>query len=154
MSETFSTSDATIYLGAGCFWGVEHALQQLEGVLETKVGYMGGTTPYPTYEEVCSKTTHHAEVVKVVWQEAQLSLPLLLHVFFHLHDPTQLNRQGPDIGTQYRSCIFTTTEAHTQGAIQALAHAQKSYQKPIVTEVIHVTETTCPFWEAETYHQA
>jgi methionine-S-sulfoxide reductase len=149
-----TTNIGTIYLGAGCFWGVEHTFQQLTGVLDTKVGYMGGTTQAPTYEEVCTKATHHAEVVKVVWDNDKLSLELLLHVFFHLHDPTQLNRQGPDIGTQYRSCIFVTQTEELMLAQQALQAAQHRYTQPIVTTLTLVTPDTTPFWEAEGYHQS
>ena len=139
----------TIYLGAGCFWGVETALGTLPGVLKTSVGYMGGTTENPTYKSICYGNTHHAEVVEVVFDPTRTKLSLILHVFFNIHDATQLNRQGVDIGTQYRSCIFTTTEAQLAIAQSSLAIAQARTFKPIVTTI----QPAPTYWVAEDYHQ-
>lgn len=137
--------------GAGCFWGVEEAFRQAPGVLSTTVGYAGGHTINPTYEQVCGHGTGHAEVVEVEFDPAQTSYRQLLDVFFDNHDPTQLNRQGPDVGTQYRSAIFFFSPEQEQAARQALAARQASgkYARPIVTEI----QPAGPFYRAEEYHQ-
>jgi peptide-methionine (S)-S-oxide reductase len=135
--------------GAGCFWGVEAAFRQLDGVTRTRVGYSGGRTDNPTYEDVCSHTTGHAEVVEVTYDPEQVSYEQLLDVFWHKHDPTQLNRQGWDIGDQYRSVVFTHDEEQRQAALESKAREQANWSAPIVTEV----EPAQTFYEAEDYHQ-
>ncbi len=136
---------------AGCFWGVESAFRQVPGVQETAVGYLGGVTEYPTYEQVCTKTTGHAEVVQLTFDPAVVSYEQLLDVFWQIHDPTTLNRQGPDIGTQYRSAIFTHSPGQQAAAEASMAaHAAAGrYAGPIVTEITPAG----PFWRAEAYHQ-
>ena len=137
--------------GAGCFWGVEAQFQQLTGVLETAVGYEGGQTDQPTYKDVCTDTTGPAEVVELVFDPAKVSYEQLVTMFFSLHDPTQLNRQGPDWGTQYRSVIFHHSpeqEATARAVIDKLT-AEKRYSRPIVTQVV----SAGTFWRAEEYHQ-
>ncbi|WP_262696164.1 peptide-methionine (S)-S-oxide reductase MsrA [Kordiimonas aquimaris] len=137
--------------GAGCFWGVEETFRVLDGVTETTVGYMGGTTDDPTYEDVCSKTTGHAEVVQVEYNPEIIDYAGLVDVFFENHNPTQLNRQGPDVGTQYRSAIFFADENQkeiAQSKIVAL-DASKRFGKPIVTTL----EPLGNYWLAEEYHQ-
>ncbi|HKI97165.1 MAG TPA: peptide-methionine (S)-S-oxide reductase MsrA [bacterium] len=139
------------YFAAGCFWGVEGAFQRVQGVKETAVGYMGGRGEHPTYEEVCSDRTGHAEAVEVVYDPAQVSYDALLEVFWDSHDPTQVNRQGPDVGTQYRSVIFTTSENQTQAAEadkDKLEHEGR-FQRPIATQI----QPAPTFWKAEDYHQ-
>ena len=136
---------------AGCFWGVEARFAQLPGVSATAVGYEGGTMPNPTYKAVCTDATGHAEAVEIEYDPAQISYEQLLDAFFSLHDPTQLNRQGPDWGTQYRSVIFYHTpeqEAAAKAAVERLT-AEKRFNKPIVTQVVPATT----FWRAEEYHQ-
>jgi peptide-methionine (S)-S-oxide reductase len=135
--------------GAGCFWGVEAAFRQLDGVTRTRVGYSGGRTDNPTYEDVCSHTTGHAEVVEVTYDPEKVSYEQLLDVFWHKHDPTQLNRQGWDIGDQYRSVVFTHDEEQRQAALESKAREQANWSAPIVTEV----EPAQTFYEAEDYHQ-
>jgi peptide-methionine (S)-S-oxide reductase len=138
-------------LGAGCFWCIEAVLEQIDGVLDVKSGYMGGTIANPTYEQVCSETTGHAEVVQVAFDPRRLSYEKLLEHFWKLHDPTTLNRQGNDVGTQYRSAIFYHSEAQRQAAERskrALAEA-RVYPDPIVTEIV----AAGPFYVAENYHQ-
>lgn len=137
--------------GAGCFWGVELRFQQEPGVLETAVGYEGGKTDKPSYKDVCTDGTGHAEVVEIEFDPAKVSYQRLLDLFFELHDPTQLNRQGPDWGTQYRSVIFVHDDAQEVVALQTIARltAEKKFAKPIVTQVVPA-ET---FWRAEEYHQ-
>ena len=137
--------------GAGCFWGVEAQFQQLTGVLETAVGYEGGRTDQPTYKDVCTDTTGHAEVVELVFDPAKISYEQLVTMFFSLHDPPQLNSQGPDWGTQYRSVIFHHSpeqEATARAVIDKLT-AEKRYSRPIVTQVV----SAGTFWRAEEYHQ-
>ena len=143
------TTEETIYLGAGCFWGVETALGKISGVLKTSVGYMGGTTQNPTYKTICNGDTNHAEVVAVTFDPTRTKLSLIFHMFFNIHDATQLNRQGPDVGTQYRSCIFTTTAEQLAIAQNSLKIAQDKTPKPIVTTI----EPAPTYWEAEDYHQ-
>ena len=135
--------------GAGCFWGVEAAFRQIEGVTQTRVGYSGGTLDNPSYEDVCSHTTGHAEVVEVTYDPERLTYEALLDVFWGKHDPTQLNRQGWDIGDQYRSAIFFRDEDQREAATRAKAHQQARWPAPIVTEV----EPAQTFYEAEDYHQ-
>ena len=137
--------------GAGCFWGVEAAFRQMKGVVSTAVGYMGGTLTNPTYQDVCTDRTGHAEVVQVEFDPAQVSYQDLLRVFWENHDPTTLNRQGPDVGTQYRSVIFYHTPEQQAAAQASKAALEKSgaFRRPIVTEIQPAPE----FWRAEEYHQ-
>lgn len=137
--------------GAGCFWGVEDAFRKVSGVTDVAVGYMGGTTSSPTYEQVCTNRTGHAEVVEVQYDPAVVSYAQLLETFWSIHDPTQVNRQGPDVGTQYRSAIFTHTPEQAAIAAQAKAALGQSgrYPKPIATAI----EPAVTFWRAEEYHQ-
>jgi peptide-methionine (S)-S-oxide reductase len=137
--------------GAGCFWGVEAAFRQIKGVVSTAVGYMGGTLQHPSYQDVCTDRTGHAEVVQVEFDPALVSYQDLLRVFWENHDPTTLNRQGPDVGTQYRSVIFFHTpeqEAAAKASKDALAKSAM-YRRPIVTEI----QSAAEFWQAEEYHQ-
>ncbi len=137
--------------GAGCFWGVEAALARVPGVLETAVGYSNGKTENPTYKDVCTDTTGHAEVVQVTFDPEKLSYEQLLDVFWKVHDPTQVNRQGPDFGKQYRSAIFTHSpeqEAAAKKSKTAL-DASKEFSKPVATEITPAGT----FWKAEDYHQ-
>jgi peptide-methionine (S)-S-oxide reductase len=137
--------------GAGCFWGVEARLAQVPGVTATAVGYEGGALDNPTYREVCTDATGHAEVVELDYDPAKVSYEQLLDLFFELHDPTQLNRQGPDWGNQYRSVVFYHSAEQEAAAKQTIARltAEKRFSKPIVTQVVPA-ET---FWRAEEYHQ-
>ncbi len=137
--------------GAGCFWGVEAAFRQVKGVKATAVGYAGGQTKDPTYKEVCGDATGHAEVVQVEYDPAEVTYDKLLGVFWVSHDPTQLNRQGPDVGTQYRSVIFFHTPEQEAAARESKAalDASKRFRRPIVTEILPAPE----FWLAEDYHQ-
>ena len=137
--------------GAGCFWGVEAAYRQIPGVLSTAVGYLGGTLKNPTYHDVCSGRTGHAEVVQVTYDPARVTYDDLLTVFWENHAPTTLNRQGPDVGTQYRSAIFYHDDAQKEAAIESKDEREKSgkYRRPIVTEITPATE----FYMAEDYHQ-
>lgn len=137
--------------GAGCFWGVEVRFGQLPGVIETAVGYEGGKTEKPSYKEVCTDMTGHAEVVELDFDPSKVSYQQILDLFFELHDPTQLNRQGPDWGTQYRSAIFFHSpeqEATAKATIARLTE-EKRFSKPIVTQVVPAQT----FWKAEDYHQ-
>ena len=135
--------------GAGCFWGVEAAFRQLDGVTKTEVGYEGGKLDHPTYEDVCSHTTGHAEVVEVTYDPERISYDELLEVFWHKHDPTQLNRQGWDIGDQYRSVVFVHDEEQRAAAEASKEREQANWRRPIVT----VVEPAQTFWPAEDYHQ-
>jgi len=135
--------------GAGCFWGVEAAFRQVEGVTATRVGYSGGTLENPTYEDVCSHTTGHAEVIEVTYDPERVSYEQLLDVFWHKHDPTQLNRQGWDIGDNYRSVIFVHDDEQREAALRSKAREQSSWAAPIVTQI----EPAQTFYEAEDYHQ-
>jgi peptide-methionine (S)-S-oxide reductase len=137
--------------GAGCFWGVEATFRQVPGVVSTSVGYMGGKLDKPTYQDVCTDKTGHAEVVQIIYDPSKTSYDELLRVFWQNHDPTTLNRQGPDVGTQYRSVIFYHTPEQ-----EALARASKeslvrsgAFKRPIVTEIVPASD----FWRAEEYHQ-
>ncbi|MGO8948269.1 MAG: peptide-methionine (S)-S-oxide reductase MsrA [Ktedonobacterales bacterium] len=146
-----SRENALAMFGAGCFWGVEAAYRQVPGVIATAVGYAGGTLENPTYRDVCSHTTGHAEVVQVEYNSAEVSYGDLLQVFFENHDPTQLNRQGPDIGDQYRSVIFYFSKEQEAAAEAAKAQLQQSgkYRRPIVTQILPAPT----FFRAEEYHQ-
>jgi peptide-methionine (S)-S-oxide reductase len=137
--------------GAGCFWGVEVAFRQVPGVAEATAGYLGGTLPNPTYQDVCSGRTGHAEVVEVTYDPSRVTYEDLLNVFWSSHDPTTLNRQGPDRGTQYRSAIFYHDEAQRQAAIASKDRWNGSgrFSGPIVTEITPAS----PFYRAEEYHQ-
>jgi peptide-methionine (S)-S-oxide reductase len=135
--------------GAGCFWGVEAAFRQLEGVTKTEVGYEGGTLENPSYEDVCSHTTGHAEVVEVTYDPDRISYEQLLDVFWAKHDPTQLNRQGWDIGDQYRSVVFVHGEEQQDAALRSKAEQQTHYRAPVVTQI----EPAQTFYVAEDYHQ-
>lgn len=138
-------------LGGGCFWCIEAALKELDGVERVTSGYAGGHVENPTYEAVCSGDTGHAEVVQVEFNPSVIAYEDLLEVFFTIHDPTQLNRQGPDVGTQYRSAVFThdeTQQAQVEAYVEAL-EASGSYDDPVVTEIEPLDE----FYPAEEYHQ-
>ncbi len=137
--------------GAGCFWGVEHAFRQLEGVTDAAAGFAGGTTENPSYKEVCAHGTGHAEVVEVEYDPARITYDELLDAFWSMHDPTQLNRQGPDVGDQYRSVIFFHTPEQRDAAEASKAKLAGSgvHSRPIVTSV----EPAPAFWRAEEYHQ-
>jgi len=137
--------------GAGCFWGVESAFRQVKGVTDAAVGYMGGTLANPTYEDVCTDRTGHAEVVQLEYDPAQVSYEDLLRVFFEIHDPTQLNRQGPDYGKQYRSVIFFYDPAQEQAARKMRDDLDQAgrFSRKIVTQIVAAPE----FWRAEEYHQ-
>ncbi|HOC41514.1 MAG TPA: peptide-methionine (S)-S-oxide reductase MsrA [Thermoanaerobaculales bacterium] len=141
----------TAIFGAGCFWGVEEAFRRIEGVVDATVGYAGGHAESPTYREVCSGSTGHAEVVRVVFDPARVSYRQLLEAFWSLHDPTQVDRQGPDVGSQYRSLILFSSpeqEAAARESRAALA-ASGQFPRPIATAI----EPTGAFWPAEEYHQ-
>jgi peptide-methionine (S)-S-oxide reductase len=135
--------------GAGCFWGVEAAFRQLEGVTKTEVGYEGGTLENPTYEDVCSHTTGHAEVVQVTYDPERISYDELLEVFWRKHDPTQLNRQGWDIGDQYRSVVFYHDDEQQEAALRSKTEEQAHHSQAVVTQI----EPAQTFFEAEDYHQ-
>lgn len=134
---------------AGCFWGVQFYFDQVPGVTQTTVGYTGGSVPNPTYEAVCTHKTGHAEATLVEFDPAQVTYEALVRQFFRMHDPTQLNRQGPDIGDQYRSAIFYFDDAQKQIAINVAAELQAKFEKPIVTQIVPAQA----FYEAEAYHQ-
>jgi peptide-methionine (S)-S-oxide reductase len=137
--------------GAGCFWGVEARFAEMPGVIDTAVGYAGGELEHPTYKEVCTDRTGHAEVVDVTYDPGRVSFDTLLDAFFAMHDPTQVNRQGPDWGSQYRSVVFVRTNEQRLLAEAKIAelNATGAYRKPIATKVQLVTV----FWKAEEYHQ-
>ena len=136
-------------IGAGCFWGIEEYFRKLEGVIDTKVGYSGGHLPNPSYEDVCSGTTEHAEVVKIEFTEKIISFNEIISHFWKCHDPTELNRQGPDIGRQYRSVIFYYTEDQKIIAEQSKINNQSLFNNKIVTEITKADS----FYLAEDYHQ-
>ncbi len=135
--------------GAGCFWGVEAAFRQVKGVLSTAVGYSGGHFPNPTYKDVCSGRTGHAEVVEVEYDPSQVAYDDLLNVFWDNHDPTTMNRQGPDVGAQYRSAIFFHTPEQEAAARTSKEKAQSRFKNKIVTEITPASD----FNRAEDYHQ-
>jgi peptide-methionine (S)-S-oxide reductase len=141
----------TATFGAGCFWGVESVFEQVDGVTATKVGYTGGFTQAPSYEDVCSHRTGHAEAVEVTFDPARVSYDTLLDIFWMNHDPTQLNRQGPDVGDSYRSVIFFQSPEQETAALASKKRLEDSghYRRPIVTEIVPAAQ----FWDAEEYHQ-
>jgi peptide-methionine (S)-S-oxide reductase len=136
---------------AGCFWGVEATFRSVPGVISTRVGYTGGSTVHPTYKDVCTNRTGHAEAVEVTYDPARVTYDELLKVFWQGHDPTTLNRQGPDVGTQYRSAIFYHSPEQEAAARASKDQLERSgaYRRPIVTQIIPAAE----FWQAEEYHQ-
>lgn len=137
--------------GAGCFWHIEDAFRKIPGVIDAAVGFMGGRVANPSYERVCSGTTGHAEVCQVTYDPAKVSYDQLLEAFWTMHDPTQMNRQGPDVGSQYRSVIFTHTPEQDTAARQSrdALDASRKFTKPIATAI----EPADPFYRAEEYHQ-
>ncbi len=135
--------------GAGCFWGVEVEFRNVPGVYDAAVGYMGGTLENPSYEAVCTDRTGHAEVVQVDFDPDEVTYEELVDKFFELHDPTQLNRQGPDVGTQYRSVIFFHDDEQRRLAEETKREAQARHPRPVVTEIVPAER----FWPAEDYHQ-
>jgi peptide-methionine (S)-S-oxide reductase len=141
----------TAYFAAGCFWGVEAAFRQMKGVKSTVVGYQGGTTLNPTYQDVCSGQTGHAEVVQVEFDPGEVDYEILLDLFWQNHDPTTLNRQGPDVGTQYRSAIFYKTDEQKEIAEKSknALGTRGLFRRPIVTEILPAKD----FYPAEDYHQ-
>lgn len=146
-----TTETQTAMFGAGCFWGVQAKFDKIDGVIATEVGYAGGSMDKPTYKDVCTDETGHAEVVHITFDPAKVSYQQLVDAFFALHDPTQMNRQGPDYGTQYRTVIFYYSPEQQKIAldtIQRLTEAKK-FPRPIVTQVVPAAE----FWKAEDYHQ-
>lgn len=145
----FSGPTEVATFGAGCFWKPEAHYREVEGVVETAVGYEGGHVPNPTYEQVCTGTTGHAEVVRVTYDPERISYEEILDHFWAMHDPTQVNRQGPDIGDQYRTVIFTHTPEQARIAEESKASQQERYEKPIATSI----EPATGFYEAEGYHQ-
>jgi peptide methionine sulfoxide reductase msrA/msrB len=149
--EAIKTATETATFAAGCFWGVEERFRKVRGVLSTRVGYTGGHTKDPTYRRVCSDTTGHAESIEIIFDPAVVSYEELLDQFFGLHDPTQVNRQGPDVGSQYRSAVFYHDETQKEAALKASAGLNDSgkYDRPVATQVLPATE----FYEAEDYHQ-
>lgn len=151
MNDTLRTATERGTFAAGCFWGIEASFRQLPGVLDAVSGYTGGHTPDPSYRQVCSERTGHAEAVEVTYDPARISYAALLDAFWSLHDPTTMNRQGPDIGSQYRSAIFTHS-AEQRAAAQASksrADASGKHRRPIVTEIVPAQT----FYPAEDYHQ-
>ncbi|HSI81259.1 MAG TPA: peptide-methionine (S)-S-oxide reductase MsrA [Solirubrobacterales bacterium] len=142
-----NTEKATF--GAGCFWQVEDEFRALDGVVDTAVGYEGGHVDNPTYEQVCSGQTGHTEVCEVTFDPDRVSFEELMAKYLEIHDPTQLNRQGPDVGYQYRSVVFAHSDEQAEGARRAIEAAQERHSKPIVTTI----EPAAPFWRAEEYHQ-
>ncbi len=144
-----SMKNESIVFGGGCFWCTEAVFDMLKGVIGTTPGYAGGTTANPTYEQVCTGSTGHAEVLKIDYDPEKVSLNRLLEVFVSMHDPTSLNRQGADTGTQYRSMVLYSTEDQKKIVDSFLKNAQKNYDKPIVTEVKKLDK----FYVAEDYHK-
>lgn len=142
-----STEQATF--GAGCFWGVEHVFRKVPGVTDVMVGYAGGLTERPTYHDVCSGMTGHAEVAQVIFDPAVISFDQLLEVFWGIHDPTQVDRQGPDVGSQYRSLILAHSPEQREIAEASRSRAQERFGRPIATEI----RDEAPFHPAEDYHQ-
>jgi peptide-methionine (S)-S-oxide reductase len=136
---------------AGCFWGVEANFRKVKGVINTRVGYTGGSFTNPTYKDVCSHKTGHAEAIEVTFNPSVVSYEELLDVFWSIHDPTTMNRQGPDVGTQYRSAIFYLNPEQKEKAIKSKENLEKSkrFKNPIVTQIVSASV----FWEAEEYHQ-
>lgn len=151
MDRASSVTTKVASFGAGCFWGVEAEYRKLKGVKSTAVGYMGGTKQKPTYEEVCTDKTGHAEVVQIEYDPREVKYERLVEIFWSMHDPTMLNRQGPDVGSQYRSVIFYHTAEQQRLAIASKVKEQASgrHLRPIVTEIVPAGT----FWRAEEYHQ-
>lgn len=149
-TKTMTNTTETAIFGAGCFWCVEAVFQQLNGVISVQSGYTGGTKDNPTYKEVCTGTTGHAEVCKIVFDPSKITFTELLEVFWTVHDPTTLNRQGADVGTQYRSAIFYTNEEQKVLAEKYKKELDKSgaFENPVVTEIVQASE----FYPAEDYH--
>jgi peptide-methionine (S)-S-oxide reductase len=148
-SEQNDVTTAKATFGAGCFWKPEMQFRELDGVVDTAVGYEGGHVDNPTYEQVCRGDTGHVEVVEVEYDPARVDYERLVEKYFEIHDPTQLNRQGPDVGWQYRSVIFAHDEQQAEAARKVLERAQEAYRQPIVTEI----NPAATFWRAEEYHQ-
>jgi peptide-methionine (S)-S-oxide reductase len=144
---TENTAKATF--GAGCFWQVEETFRAIDGVVDTAVGYEGGDVDNPTYEQVCSGTTGHVEVTQVEFDPSVVSYEDLVSKYFEIHDPTQVDRQGPDVGYQYRSVIFTEDDEQAETARRVLDRVKNRYKAPVVTEITPAQ----PFWRAEEYHQ-
>ena len=136
-------------LGGGCFWCLEAVFEEVEGVIDVESGYTGGTVERPTYRQVCDGTTGHAEVVRIEFDPARISFREVLEIFFVIHDPTTLHRQGNDIGTQYRSAIFVHSAEQRSVAQEVIREAQPHYRRPIVTELVDAG----PYWRAEDHHQ-
>jgi peptide-methionine (S)-S-oxide reductase len=149
MMDKPSATAAVATFGGGCFWCTEAVLQRIEGVLSVVSGYAGGSTPSPTYEEVCSGDTGHAEVIQVTYDPGMISYEEILDVFWQAHDPTTLDRQGGDTGTQYRSIILYADESQRAAAEASRKKAQTKHRDPIVTQIQPLTQ----FWKAEDYHQ-
>ncbi len=139
----------TATFAAGCFWGVEAAFRQIPGVVDAVSGYTGGTAENPTYRQVCGHTTGHAEAVEVTFDPQRITYDQLLDAFWEIHDPTQLNRQGPDVGDQYRSAIFTHGDDQMRAAIASRDREQAKLGRPIATQILPAPR----FWPAEEYHQ-
>ncbi len=139
----------TATFGAGCFWGVEWVYMQVPGVIDAVSGYAGGVTPDPTYEQVCSHTTGHAEIVEVTFDPSRVSYDQLVEIFWVMHDPTQIDRQGPDVGDQYRSVIFTHSEDQQATAEASRERVASRFTRPIATEILPAPT----FYPAESYHQ-
>ena len=148
MEQTTGRTEKATF-AAGCFWGVEAAFRERKGVLSTTVGYTGGTAPDPTYREVCTDRTGHAEAVEVEYDPAQVAYDELLNLFWSIHDPTTPNRQGPDVGSQYRSAVFTHTPEQDSAARASRERAQTGFRRPVVTQI----EPASAFYRAEEYHQ-
>jgi peptide-methionine (S)-S-oxide reductase len=146
-----STTHKLAVFGAGCFWGVESAFRAVEGVVDVAVGYAGGTVPKPNYRTVCGGKTGHAEVVQVEYDPVRISFEQLLEIFWQIHDPTTLNRQGPDVGTQYRSIVFYFDENERKAAEESKRRLDESGKlgRPVVTQIVPAAE----FYRAEEYHQ-
>lgn len=148
-TKTTDVEDEIATLAGGCFWGMEDILRKTPGVIDTEVGYSGGVTKDPTYQTVKVGNTGHAESIQITFLPAKISFDTLLDLFFRMHDPTTVNRQGGDIGSQYRSVIFYHSDAQKEAALRAKERAQGKWKKPVVTEIIPAK----PFYSAEDYHQ-
>ena len=149
MKDESSNGHEVATFAGGCFWCIEAVFQRIEGVLSVASGYSGGATPNPTYEEVCTGETAHAEAVQVAFDPNLITYDEILDIFWQAHDPTTKDRQGPDTGTQYRSAIFYSTDAQKEAAENSKKKAQKKWRDPIVTEILPLEK----FWKAEDYHQ-
>ena len=149
MKENPGSGQKTVTFGGGCFWCMEAVLQRIEGVLSVTSGYAAGATPNPTYEEVCTGETGHAEVVQVTFDPSLISYDEILDIFWQAHDPTTVNRQGPDTGTQRRSLILYGDDQQREAAEKSKKKAQGKHKNPIVTQILPLDT----FWKAEDYHQ-